>query len=63
MIRRFLCCILFLFITCFGKAQSLNMGKLFVENSFGVFKYSTNSSDLYSHPFLGNIKVGYFIKC
>lgn len=48
-------------LTYFSNAQQ-NKEIFFVEAAAGVFKWSTNSNDLHSHPFIGNLRVGYLAK-
>jgi len=48
-------------LACFSNAQQ-NKQVFFVEAAAGVFKWSTNANDLHSHPFIGNVRVGYLAK-
>lgn len=55
------------FVTClvaltyFSNAQN-NKRVFFAEGAAGLFKWSTNANDLHSHPFIGNVRVGYLTK-
>lgn len=48
-------------VMCKVIGQSKNKS-YFIEVAAGAFKLSTNSNDLHSHPFIGNMKIGYFTK-
>lgn len=48
-------------LTCLSNAQQ-NKKTFFAEVAVGVFKWSTNANDLHSHPFIGNVRVGYLDK-
>lgn len=48
-------------VTCKISGQSKNQS-YFIEVAAGALKLSTNSNDLHSHPFIGNVRVGYRTK-
>jgi hypothetical protein len=61
MITRIFLVICLVALTYFSNAQK-NKRVFFAEAAAGVFKWSTNANDLHSHPFIGNVRVGYLTK-
>lgn len=61
MIRSILIAACYAVVTCKVSGQSKNQ-TYFIEAAAGAFKLSTNSNDVHSHPFIGNVRVGYLAK-